>query len=88
MTCDNKGRVSIWDLEKMLNSDDEDGFFVCCTREPKPPLYRSWGDCVFDGMFIEADEFQVGLIATFKPNEHSLYVIDFIGDWESDEKKE
>jgi len=86
VTCDDKGRVSIWDLEKMLNS--EDGFLVCCTREPKPPLHRALGVCVFDGMFIEADEFQVGLVTTFKPNEHSLYVVDFIGDWELDENKE
>lgn len=80
MTCDEYGRLSVWNLS--------DGFLLSKTKKPKPPLYRPWGVCVFDGMFIEGDKFQVGLLATFKPNEHSLYVVDFIGDWALDEERE
>ena len=88
VTCDDKGGLNVWDLERILSSDEKDGFLLVRNREPKLPLYRSWGVCGFEDTWIECDDFQVGLVGMFKPNEHSLFLRDFIGYWELDEEQQ
>ena len=77
VTCDDKGKVKVWDLRAAMKSDGKGANFVLKTI---PPPQSSYFRHSFGVTTMAADEFQIALLASFDGSTSCVNVKNFFGE--------